>query len=140
MNPAANESIVNFLNYFHKSKDCGLLIVSHREQVASVLGQLKSRGMALAQSWRGVLYHLALDTPVVFYMNHTMLPEEFDLIRQYQNQNGMIQLLDTKDKDLLTVHCNTRNARLLLLAADEDIRLIEKQFEFISSVGIIEYV
>lgn len=117
-----------------------MVVINDRSEVAPVMELLRSLGINLAQSWRGVLHHLALNMPVAFLLDRSISQEEYDLILQYQEQQGLIQLTESRSGDLITIHCDPSKARLLLLVSDEELKTIEREYEIMSHVGIIEYV
>jgi hypothetical protein len=140
MRSASSSALDNFLFYFTKSKEVGLLLVSENTNTSNILRILNQSGYSLAYSWRGVLHNLALNGSVVFYINQPLNKEEYDLIIQYQNHSGSINLIEKQTMQSTIVHFNPGLARLLIVAEEQSLSLIESKYDLMSVVGLIEYV
>lgn len=130
----------NFFSYFLKSKESGLLISENRLQLAKVHALLAHTGIHIAKSWRGTLRQLALDIPVAALITAPIEQEFFDIVQQYQQRSGLIQILDRSTLDITTVHCNPFYARLLLVVEKEDLAQIEATYPIRRYTGMIEII
>ena len=140
MQIAPRNPLDNFLSFFLKAREAGLIIAENRLQLAKVHSALGDAGLLLANSWRGTLRQLAMDSPVAALLSAPMPKEFFDVIQQYQRRAGMIQIMDRQSLDLTTVHCDPAFARLLLVVANEDLVAIEKEYPLKNNVGLIEII
>ena len=127
-----------FLSYFMKSREAGLLIAENRLQLAKAHAALNAQNIFFANSWQGALRQLALDEPVASLISYPFSREFYEIVQQYQRRAGMIQIMDRDTLDLITVHCNPHNARLLLVVEATELEDIEEQMSLRNEVGMTQ--
>jgi hypothetical protein len=134
------KKIAAFLQTFHNSGQAGLLVAEDRFQLAKVHALLARESFLFAKSWTSTLRQLALDVPVAALLHAPFASEFYDTIRQYQSKRGMIQITDSRSHDVMTVHCNPRSARLLLVTDVDELTAIEQLYQLRDTVGLIAMV
>ena len=124
--------IVEFLAAIEQQTEAALFIA--KESGGSVGDAAAARGFVMTSRWKEALSALNEGRKVCLNAG-TISKEVYDLVRQYNDRQGMVQILDSETLELCSVHLAVESCRLLVLTTEPAMN--ESKFPLLSQAGLI---
>lgn len=130
-----------FLGYVQKQKEAALVIFSEYRNLLDAGRELVDTGYVRASSPVDVLKLLAKGTSVVATISHPLPKQWYDVLAQYSERGGMVQLMDKETMEYKVAQFDPMHTHLVVLVGSDDLAKIEADgFVIRDKVGLIEQV
>lgn len=134
------EQIENFLKTLKTQREAGLLILTNSKDFSDVEESLIKNKYTEAKDWKQVLKQLSLNQSVFLYVNGEFTKEYYDLIKQYSERGGMIQIMNTDTMNYETVNFDPFQAHFVLLMTKDALGWAEEKFSIRDKAGLMEII
>ncbi len=118
----------------------GLIIVEDEEQIVVAEKLIKEHAFRMVGNWKELLQVLEQNRSVCYVLSHPLSKEMYDVIAQYSDRGGMIQIMDRETMILKTVKFNPTKARLLLISTNLNLKSIEQEYQIRNKAGLVEII
>lgn len=135
-----NQKLSEYLSYFLKQKEAGLVIIKDENQISDAQDRIKLNGLALAKDWREVINKFRSNQSVCLELTADFSKETYDLIAQYSARSSAIQIMDRNSMKLNSIQFDPFKSHLLLIATEENLAKIEKNYSIKDRVGLVERI
>lgn len=132
--------LVDFLKCLREGPECAALVAS-RESYDRALREVSSQGFAVTNVYEAAIDLLTRGESVAIKAGKELPSDLYDLIRQYSQRKGTIQLLPKGAEPLSLLQLDTRVTKLLLVVPAEHEAAYSKRYpELLDLVGMVERV
>ena len=128
----------NFLEYFNKQPELGLVIIENKENILDLKDTLDKSGFKEVLNELEILNNLNEGFSLYTTLSSSISKEMYDLIAQYNSRLGMIQIMDKTTMNLRSIEFDPNNTHLVLVVSGNDLEEIQKQFNILDKVGLTE--
>lgn len=135
-----NEKLAEYLTYFLKQKEAGLIIIENENQLEEAKNQIGETDFAVTSLWQEVIDNFKNQKSVCLVLAENFSKEQYDLIAQYFARSGFIQIMDKKTMKLISIQFDSFKCHLLLLTSQNVLSEIEKNYSLKDKVGLIERI
>jgi len=134
------EKIKTFLSYIEPQKEAGLIIAADSGSLIETEKLLKKASFQEAKDPIEVINHLSEKSSVYVVLHAPLSKDFYDMIVQYTDRGGMIQLMDKSTMDFRSVQFDPKVSHLILVTLKENLISLEKTFPLRQKVGMTEQV
>ena len=134
------EKIKVFLSYIEPQKEAGLVIASDSASLIETEKLLKKSGFQEAKTPIEVVDYLSNQKSVYTVLHSPLSKDFYDMVTQYTDRGGMIQLMDKSTMDFRSVQFDPKVSHLILMTLKENLIEIEKVFPLRDKVGMVEQI
>lgn len=135
-----NNKLLDYLYYFRNLIDLGLIIVKNDEDIVEIEKKVREYAISKVSNWKEILAVLKQNKPAYYILPDTLPKEEYDVLAQYADRGGMIQIMDRDTMDLITVHFDPTKGRLLLISSENHLNAVEKEYQILDKAGLMEVI
>lgn len=107
----------------------GVVLIDDERPIPDLAQRLERLGFFRSHSWRGVINCLNLDLPTFVVIPGQVPRELAELLKQYSEKNGKVQIFDFESNRMCNAQFNPRVAKILLIAKHEDLRIVEETLQ-----------
>jgi len=132
--------IKEYLSFFIKQGEPGLLIFEKEKDLTLAEKTIKKNGLNQVKNSLDLIKMLADGKSAYLILSDSIDKENYDVIIQYFNRKGAIQLLDKESMVLKNIEFNPLVSHLLLLATEKDLNVLEKTHSIRNIVGLIQRI
>jgi len=132
------ESMIDeFLSAFLCQTEAGLFIAESHEALSHLITVLKTNNFRFASDWKDIFERLNKGERVSVVLSEAPSKQILDIVRQYNDRQGMIQILNRETLDYSSAHIDVNVAKLLIIVSAS-----EQSFAggLLSTVGMIARV
>jgi hypothetical protein len=134
-------SLSEFLGYVQGQKEAALVIFSEYTNLIDASRELADVGYVRASPPIDVLDLLAKGSSVVATISHPIPKQWYDILAQYSERGGMVQLMDKETMEYKVAQFDPLHTHLVVLVSSGDLAKIEAEgFVIRDKVGLIEQV
>jgi len=134
------EQVDNFLQTLKVQREAGLLVLTNNKDFADVEESFLKNKYEEVKDWKQVLKRLSLNQSVFLYINGEFTKECFDLLKQYSERGGMVQIMNTDNMNYETINFDPFQAHFVLLITKEALGWAEEKFSIRDKVGLMEII
>jgi len=130
----------NFLKTFKAQREAGLIVLTSSKDFSDVEEEMIKDKFTEAKDWKQVLKHLSLNQSVFLYINSEFTKEYYDLLKQYSERGGMIQIMNPDTMNYETINFDPFQAHFILLITKDALGWAEEKFSIRDKVGLMEII
>ena len=130
--------IKDFFDSIGADGDIGLFVTKTEAGRKEVTAGAQVAGYLVAKNWREVLDNLKQNGKVYIACGPDLPKPLYDLLCQYEDRGGAVQIMDKETMKFLTVQYDAGKARLAIVITEEDLVQVQKAFDVLSRVGLTE--
>lgn len=135
-----NNKLPQYLNYFQKQKEAGLIIVEDGNLLEEIKNNISQNGFNVTSSWREAVESIKNSSSTCLVIDINISKNDYDLIAQYFARTGAIQIMDKNTMELISVQFDPFQSHFLLLTDKDSLSNIEKTYSIKDKVGLIERI
>ena len=134
-------TFTGFLSYVQGQKEAALVIANSTGAVSDAVQELTDAGYQRVDSALQVLKLLSEGVSVAALLTHPLSKEWYDIIVQYTDRGGMIQLMDKSTMEFISAQFDVRKTHFVIVVTAEDLQKIEADgFLIRDKVGLVEQI
>ena len=134
------EQIENFIKTFKAQREAGLLVLTNSKDFSDVEEVMLKNKFTEAKDWKQVLKQLSLNQSVFLYVNGEFTKEYYDLLKQYSERGGMIQIMNPDTMNYETINFDPFQAHFVLLMTKDALGWAEEKFSIRNKAGLMEII
>ena len=134
------KKIEDFLSHVAMQKEAGLIILSDSASLETAEKVLKASHFKETTDALEALTNFGNGTSVYVILRSPIAKELYDVIVQYSDRGGMIQVMDKAVMKLHSFEFDPNICHLVLLVLKESLEMIEKTFAIREKVGMTEQI
>ncbi|MEI6528767.1 MAG: hypothetical protein WCO10_03835 [bacterium] len=134
------EQTDNFLQTLKTQREAGLVVLANNKDFAEVEESLVENKFVQAKDWRQILKQLSASQPTFMYINGEFTKECYDLLKQYSERGGMVQIMNPATMNYETVSFDPFQAQLVFLVTKEALGWAEEKYSLRDKAGLMEII
>jgi len=135
------KKLTEFLTFQAGLPECGLILASRQDQ-PQVQNDVQAAGYEVTDDYWSAISHLESGRSVALQVVGELPRELFDLVNQYNNRRGIVQVLERPSLKIRLVQVDPLVSRLLLVMANEDEARNGERYQgrLLETVGMVARV
>ena len=134
------EQVENFLKTLKVQREAGMIVLTNSKDYSDVEEIMIKDKFTEAKDWKQILKQLSLNQSVFLYINGEFTKEYYDLIKQYSERGGMIQIMNPNTMNYETVNFDPFQAHFVLLITKDALGWAEEKFSIRDKAGLMEII
>jgi len=129
-----------YLKYFLKQKEAGLLIFSSSFELSRARRELIETKFVEAVTWQDLLQAFKKGKSAVVVLDVPIQKEMYDCVAQYADRGGELQIMNPGTMKIEQVEFEPDKIHLLLLAKEKDMSKLQTEYGIKDKVGLVERI
>ena len=134
------EQVDNFLQILKSQREAGLLVLTNNKDFSDVEESLLKNKYLEAKDWKQILKKLSENQSVFIYINGEFNKEHYDILKQYSERGGMIQIMNPDTMNYETVNFDPFQAHFVLLMTKDALGWAEEKFSIRDKAGLMDVI
>ena len=134
------EQVDNFLQTLKAQREAGLLVLENSKNFSDAEESLLKNKYIEAKDWKQILKQLSANQSVFIYVSGEFSKEYYDILKQYSERGGMIQIMNTDTMNYETVNFDPFQAHFVLIMTKDALGWAEDKFSIRDKAGLMEII
>lgn len=135
-----HEQLENFVKTLKVQREAGLIVLTNSKDFSDIEEIMLKHKFIEAKDWKQILKNLASNKSVFLYVNGEFTKEYYDILKQYSERGGMVQIMNADTMKYETVNFDPFQAHFVLLITKDALGWAEERFSVRDKVGLMEII